>query len=177
VANPEAGERFEEYVRVALARSKSIHSVADLLRATKLHPNTLYDLFNGETNEPGPRTVSAIATALEVPVADLWAAWQGLELAPDSIEEALRRHTTAVDRQNALLGELVGYIRSSAFAIIEAGGGAEQIRGSRVAIGAAQEDPSEGLEGAPPSEPVAFAPRRTPAEGTPRQPPRRPRDP
>jgi hypothetical protein len=167
VANPEAGERFEEYVRVALARSKSIHSVADLLRATKLHPNTLYDLFNGTTNEPGPRTVSAIATALEVPVADLWAAWQGLELAPDSIEEALRRHTSAVDRQNALLGELIGYIRSSAFAIIEAGGGAEQIRDAHVAIDVAREAQSGEPEGDQPSEPVAFARRHRPDGETP----------
>jgi len=166
VANPEAGKRFEEYVRVALARSSHVHTVAELLRAAKLHQNTLYDLFNGTTNEPGPRTVASLASALERPRAELWAAWEGRELEPDSVEEALRRHTMAVDRQNALLGEVVDFIRSSALAILTAGGDAEQIRSALVAIDAAQEDQPAAPGEGPPSEPGASALPRRPVEGT-----------
>lgn len=167
MANREAGKRFEEYIRIAIARSKTIHSPADLFRATRMSRNTLYDLFNGDTETPGPKTMAALATALEVPMADLWAVWQGLEITPDSMQEALARHTRAVDRQSDLLNELVGYIRSSAIAIIEAGGDAEHVRAARVAIDAAREDPPEAPEDDPPDEPVAFVPRRIPDGGTP----------
>jgi transcriptional regulator with XRE-family HTH domain len=166
VANPEAGQRFEEYVRVALARSRHVHTVAELLRAAKLHQNTLYDLFNGTTNEPGPRTIASLATALEVPRAELWAAWEGRELEPDSVEEALRRHTMAMNRQNELLGELVDFIRSSALAILTAGGDAEQIRSALVAIDAAREDQPGGRGDSQPSGPDASAPPRIPDAGT-----------
>lgn len=166
VANPEAGERFEEYVRVAIARSKRVHNPAELIRATKMNRNTLYELFNGETEHPGSRTMDRIASALDVPVADLWAVWQGRELPPDTMEEALRRHTSAMAQQTRLLGELVGFIRSSALAILTAGGDAEQIRTALVAIGAAREDQAEGPEGSPPAEPTSFAPQDRSDEGT-----------
>lgn len=90
MANPEAGRRFEEYVRIALAKSKSVHNPAELIRATGLHPNTLYDLFNGATETPGSRTMARIATALDVPIADLWAVWEGRALEPPPLIEVLR---------------------------------------------------------------------------------------
>lgn len=112
-------DEFERYVRAALARSRKVHTMAQLIRATGLHANTLYDLFNRNVTSPGPRTISLIADALEVPVGDLWAAWQGLEPPPDTMQEALRRHTEAVERQNDLLAELVGYVRRAAAGIVD----------------------------------------------------------
>lgn len=90
VANVEAGERFEEYIRIAIAKSKTVHSPAELIRAAKLHPNTLYDLFNGVTDNPGPRTIAALARVLEVPVSDLWAVWEGREVEPPPLVDVLR---------------------------------------------------------------------------------------
>jgi hypothetical protein len=119
MSNEEAGRRFKEVVDVAIARSPNVHSVSDLLRCTKLHPNTLYDIFNGDLEDgPGPRTVNRIATCLNIPTRWLWDAWQGKEPEPDSAEEALRRHADAVDRQNRLLGDLVGFIRLAAEAVV-----------------------------------------------------------
>jgi hypothetical protein len=120
LANTEAGERFKEVVEVALARSPTVHTMAELIRCTGLHPNTLYDIFNGATKDgPGPRTVNLVAGCLDIPTRLLWDAWQGREPEPDSAEEALRRHAEAVDEQNRLLSELVGFIRSAAAAVIE----------------------------------------------------------
>ncbi len=114
----EAGTRFREVVDVAIARSSRVHSVADLIRCTKLHPNTLYDIFNGKLEDgPGPRTVNAIANCLDIPTRLLWDAWQGRQPEPDSAEEALRRHADALERQNRLLGDLVSFVRSAAEAI------------------------------------------------------------
>lgn len=160
------GDRVKEYVDVAIARSKRVHSMADLIRATGFHPNTIYDIFNGTTKNPGTRVMSGLAAALDCPVGDLWARWEGREIEPDSFEDALRRHTIAVDQQNRLLGELVGYIRSSARAIIEAGGDNEHVLAAQVAIDAARADQPEGSEADPPSEPDASAPPRRLAEGT-----------
>lgn len=118
MTNTEAGERFKEVVDVAIARSRTVHSMADLQRCTGLHPNTLYDIFNGDVKDgPGPRTVNRVASCLDIPTRLLWDAWQGIEPEPDSAEEALRRHAEAVDAQNRLLGELVGFIRSAAAAV------------------------------------------------------------
>jgi transcriptional regulator with XRE-family HTH domain len=116
--NVEAGRRIREVVLVALARSPRLHTVTDLLHATRLHPNTLYDIFNGKVESPGPQTIARIATALDMPMAHLWDAWQGRELEPDSIEAALRQHSEAVGTQNRLLTELVGFIRSAAGAVV-----------------------------------------------------------
>jgi DNA-binding Xre family transcriptional regulator len=106
-------------VKVAIARSRTIHTVTDLNKATGLHPNTIYDLFNGAVEAPGCPTMAKIAKALEVPLSDLWATWQGLEPEPDSVQEALRRHTQAMTEQNRLLGELVRFVRSAAGAVVE----------------------------------------------------------
>jgi lambda repressor-like predicted transcriptional regulator len=120
LTNTEAGERFKEVVHVALARSHTVHTMAELIRCTGLHQNTLYDIFNGTTKDgPGPRTVNLIADCLDIPTRHLWDAWQGREPEPDSAEEALLRHADAVDQQNRLLGELVGFIRSAAAAVVE----------------------------------------------------------
>jgi transcriptional regulator with XRE-family HTH domain len=118
VPNIEAGERIEKVVRVALARSPRLHTVADLLRETGLHPNTLYDIFAGKVESPSPQTIARIAKALDMPMAHLWDAWQGREPEPDSIEAALRQHTEAVGEQNRLLTALVGFIRSAAGAVV-----------------------------------------------------------
>ena len=120
MANIEAGARFKEVVEVALARSPTVHSITELIRCTGLHPNTLYDIFNGVTKDgPGPRTVNLVASCLDIPTRHLWDAWQGRKPEPDSAEEALRRHADAVDAQNRLLGELVGFIRSAAAAVVD----------------------------------------------------------
>jgi transcriptional regulator with XRE-family HTH domain len=120
LTNIEAGERFKEVVHVALARSPKVHTMAELIRCTGLHQNTIYDIFNGEVKDgPGPKTVNRIADCLDIPTRHLWDAWQGREPEPDSAEEALRRHAEAVDAQNRLLGELVGFIRSAAAAVVE----------------------------------------------------------
>jgi transcriptional regulator with XRE-family HTH domain len=116
----EAGRRFREVVEVALAKSHTVHSMADLLRCTGLHANTLYDLFRGATKDgPGPRTVNLIAGCLDIPTRWLWDAWQGREPEPDSTEEALRRHADALDAQTRLLGTLVAFIRSAAAAVAD----------------------------------------------------------
>lgn len=92
--------------------------MADLQRCTGLNPNTLYDIFNGQTKDgPGPRTINLLATCLDIPTRWLWDAWQGREPEPDSAEEALRRHADAVAEQNRLLSELVGFIHSAAVAV------------------------------------------------------------
>lgn len=92
--------------------------MADLIRCTGLHQNTIYDILKGDLLDgPGPRTVNLIAGCLGIPTRWLWDAWQGREPEPDSAEEALRRHADAVDEQNRLLGELVGFIRSAAAAV------------------------------------------------------------
>lgn len=118
LTNTEAGERFEEVVRVAIARSRTVHSMADLIRCTELHQNTIYDIFNGNLQEgPGPRTVNLIARCLDIPTRHLWDAWEGREPEPDTAEEALRRHADAVAEQNRLLSELVGFIHSAAVAV------------------------------------------------------------
>jgi transcriptional regulator with XRE-family HTH domain len=148
----EAGRRFKEVVDVAIGHSREIHSVAELLRCTGLHPNTLYDIFNGKLEDgPGPRTVNLIADCLHIPTRWLWDAWQGREPEPDSAEEALRRHADAVDRQNRLLGEIVSFVRSAAEAIAtevdlsdaQEAGFAEGLRRGRVPpIDAAPDTPS-----------------------------------
>ena len=105
---------------VAIARSPTVHTMADLLKCTGLHQNTIYDIFNGALQDgPGPRTVNLIAGCLDIPTRWLWDAWQGREPEPDSAEEALRRHADAVAAQNRLLGELVGFIRSAAAAVVD----------------------------------------------------------
>ena len=164
--NPDGGAAVEEYVRVAIVRSKRqgkrIQNLQNLIDATGLNRNTIYDLFNGVPESPEPKTMLDIANALDRPVAHLWALWQGRKIEPDSIEEALRLHTKAVDGQNRLLGDLVSFVRSAAVAITEAGGGESQIQDALVAIDAAREGPAEGPGESPPSEPVAFSPRGRP---------------
>lgn len=116
----EAGRRFREVVDVAIARSHTIHSMAELQRCTGLNPNTLYDIYNGVTKDgPGPRTVNLVARCLDIPTRWLWDAWQGREPEPDTAEEALLRHAEAVDEQTRLLGELVGFIRAAALAVVD----------------------------------------------------------
>ena len=120
MTNTEAGDRFEEVVRVAIARSRTVHSMAELIRCTELHQNTIYDIFNGNLQDgPGPRTVNLIARCLDIPTRHLWDAWEGREPEPDSAEEALRRHADVVDEQNRLLGQLVGFIQSAAAAVVD----------------------------------------------------------
>jgi hypothetical protein len=134
LANIEAGARFKEVVDVALARSPTVHSMADLIRCTGLHPNTLYDLFNGSTEAgPGPRTVNLVAGCLDIPTRHLWDAWQGREPEPDSAEEALRHHSEMVEEQNRLLGQLVGFIRSAAAAVVDPELAEGQARGEAAA--------------------------------------------
>ena len=110
-----------------------------------------------------------IAKALDVPVAHLWALWQGRKIEPDSVEEALRQHTEAIAAQTRLMGDLVSFVRSAAVAITAAGGADRQIRDAHVAVGAAQEDSAAEPGGAQPSEPGASAQPRRPDEETPRR--------
>ena len=155
MTNTEAGERFEEVVRVAIARSHTVHSMADLIRCTGLHQNTIYDIFKGDLQDgPGPRTVNLIAGCLDIPTRWLWDAWQGREPEPDTAEEALRRHADAVAEQNRLLNELVGFIHSAAAAVVSSPDTEELAEGEALgksAAAALRPDEDTGSHAKPPA--------------------------
>lgn len=156
----EAGRRFREVVDVAIARSHKVHSMAELQRCTGLNPNTLYDIFNGTTKDgPQSRTVNLVARCLDIPTRWLWDAWQGREPEPDTAEEALRRHADVVDEQNRLLGELVGFIRSAAAAVVDPD------PSSGISAGDPPLSPTTALRMMRDAEPLPTTPQETPPEG------------
>lgn len=81
----EAGRRLQSLVREAIGRSSSLDNISDFCRAANLNRNTVYAWFSGRA-VPSPAALARAAAALEVPIADLYAAWEGRAAMPTTTE-------------------------------------------------------------------------------------------
>lgn len=117
----EPGPRLERFIRTALANHATVHNITELSAATRLQRNTFYDWFKRRDDPmaatPSPESAMLVCRALDVPLAHFWDAWQGREPEPSSIEEALRRHTDAVETQNGLLRVLMSALHDGALSV------------------------------------------------------------
>lgn len=101
---PRSGLILKRAIHVARAAA-GIRSDVALADAAGMRYQTLMDWY-ADRSRPTPGPLSKIAEVLDMPVADLWAAWEGRPTRPDDIAElvaALDRHTEAV---TALVEEL-----------------------------------------------------------------------
>lgn len=117
----DAGKRLEDVVRMAMPRV-GIASIAELCRQADVTRNTAYDWFRGAT-VPTPKALERVARVVKLPVADLWAAYQGTGTPTTSLEDALGRLATAQERQNDRLDRLIRKMDALASAAI-----AEEVR-------------------------------------------------
>ena len=132
-----AGERLHAAIREAMGRSHTVRNLNQLSQAAGVSRSTFYEWFSG-MQEPGTRTLSQVAAALDVPTADLFDAYEGREtVAPP---ESMADLTEAV---RALVARL-----------------------DRIATGAIREEIRRQLEGGQEEEPLPPARRRqTPPKG------------
>lgn len=82
------GQALKQAIHVARARTDMTSDMALATRAG-VHYDTLMNWFGNRT-VPRPHEVSKIARALNVPMADLLAAWEGRDLEPPPLQDALR---------------------------------------------------------------------------------------
>lgn len=96
------GKRLGRFIREAMARSTTIHSIRALERASGVGSGSIYSWFN-DTERPGPRSAQRICEALGVSQAAFWSAFQGTELPPDQF-------TALAVKMDALAGEVANLV-------------------------------------------------------------------
>lgn len=109
------GEALKREIHVARNRA-GITSDMRLAIASGVHYDTLMNWFS-ERTVPRPAELKKVAEAMGASYSRLMDAYEGREPEPTSIEEALRRHTDAVETQNGLLRVLVSALHDGALSV------------------------------------------------------------
>lgn len=91
------GRSLEAAVKLALARSATIGSVAELSRVTAIRPGTMYDWFAGK-RAPRTDSLARVAAALDIPLSRLLDAYEGRTPAEGIPPELMAAIEQAVDR-------------------------------------------------------------------------------
>ena len=109
---PIPGRRLEETIRTAMAQVRGMNW-SRLARESGVSRGTMYRWFAGE-QQPSSWTLGRIAKTLDVPVGDLWAAWEQRPTVAPSTEIAILRLIERLDRQDEVLNELVAELKALA---------------------------------------------------------------
>lgn len=134
---PQAGARLRAAMHTAMERTPDVRSVIGLAEKAGVQRGTIYETWSGRLPKPG--TMDAYAQALNVPVGDLWAAWDGRTAAEADELAALVR---ALKGQTEAINELLSRLDSLATSAVREGV-AEALRevAERPADGASQSAP------------------------------------
>jgi hypothetical protein len=113
---PSGGPALKRRIHVARAEA-GIPSDRELARRAEVRYQTLMDWYADRTR-PTTGPLSRIATELTLPVADLWAAWEGDEASaskPDdrALVDAIEAQTVAITAQASALSELAQAIQDA----------------------------------------------------------------
>lgn len=84
----DAGQRLKRAIHVARA-ARNIDSDVQLSFAADVSYDTFMNWFGGRT-VPRPAELRKVARALEIPYADLWSAYEDIEVEPVPLSEAVR---------------------------------------------------------------------------------------
>lgn len=141
---------LKEAIHVARARA-GIPSDLQLALKAGVSYDTLMNWYRGST-VPRPAQVQKIAIACGVSLESLLGPYEGREPEPDTMQEALRRHTEAMAEQTRLLAQLVGFIRSAAIAVMLEDPEDRVQLVARAAIDAERADSRAAGEQGPPTE-------------------------
>lgn len=114
-----AGRNLENAMRAAMAQIKGMN-FSRLARESGVSRGTFYLWFTNE-QQPSTWTLGRVAKVLDVPVRDLWDAWEGREAVPPSTELAIHKLIERLDRQDARMAELVSRLDVLASGAIVAG--------------------------------------------------------
>jgi lambda repressor-like predicted transcriptional regulator len=82
------GQALKQAIHVARAKTDMTSDMALSIRAG-VHYDTLMNWF-GDRTVPRPHEVSKVAKVLNVPMADLLAAWEGRDVEPPPLQDAIR---------------------------------------------------------------------------------------
>ena len=86
----EPGRRLEAAIHALMAGMTPRLSITKLAKDAHVTRGTLYEWFSGERPPSSPK-LAGIAEVLEVPVSELWAAYDGRPQVPVSFEDAALR--------------------------------------------------------------------------------------
>lgn len=126
-ATKEGAARLRDALHRAMA-GKGITSWEGLARASGVSSTTIENWVYART-EPRAKQLIAVGEALSpfTSALDLSAAYYGVTAAgPSSVQDALERHTAAVERQNELLTRLITALGSGAALVGQALGSEER---------------------------------------------------
>jgi AcrR family transcriptional regulator len=113
------GRLLERRMRAAMAEIRGM-TMSRLARESGVSRGTFYLWFTGQ-QEPSTWTLGRVSKVLEVPVRDLWDAYEGREATPTSTEEAIDRLIGRLDRQDERISQLVTHLQALADGAILAG--------------------------------------------------------
>ena len=82
------GARLERAIRTAMLKQGGEQTVMGLCAAARINRNTIYEWFTGKA-VPSARALGRVAKIIEVPIRDLWDAYEGRPTTPASVEEAI----------------------------------------------------------------------------------------
>lgn len=113
------GQLLEVTMRAGMARIRGM-TMSRLARESGVSRGTFYLWFTNQQT-PSTWTLERVGKVLEIPIRDLWDAYQGREQTPTSTEEAIRLLIGRLDRNDDRMTELLSRLEALANGAIVAG--------------------------------------------------------